>query len=108
METKKTPIELLKEFAPEFEQNQMNEKALLFDNEKYQAVPKQYKLLAGIAVAAALGSDTCVRMWTMQARKAGITTGEIVEAIMVARYMKQATVNDTVAGTLELISENKL
>ena len=82
METKKTPMELLKEFAPE--------------------------LLAGIAVAAALGSDTCVKMWVKQARDAGITTPEIVEAIMVARYMKQAVVNDTVANTLGLISENKL
>jgi len=108
MDTKKTPMELLKEFAPEFAQHQMNDKALLFENEKYQAVPKKYKLLAGIAVAAALGSDTCVKMWTKQAREAGITTGEIVEAIMVARYMKQATVNDTVAGTLELILENKM
>ncbi len=108
METKKTPMELLKEFAPEFAQHQMNDKALLFENEKYQAVPKKYKLLAGIAVAAALGSDTCVKMWVKQARDAGITTPEIVEAIMVARYMKQAVVNDTVANTLSLISENKL
>lgn len=101
-------MELLKEFAPEFAQHQMNDKALLFEHEKYQAVPKKYKLLAGIAVAAALGSDTCVRMWVKQARDAGITTKEIVESVMVARYMKQAVVNDTVANTLALISENKL
>jgi len=108
METKKTTMELLKEFAPEFAQNQMNDKALLFENEKYQSVPKKYKLLAGIAAAAALESDTCVRMWVKQAKDAGITNGEIVEAIMVARYMKQAVVNDTVANTLALLSENKL
>jgi len=108
METIKTPMELLKEFAPEFAQHQMNDKALLFEHEKYQAVPKKYKLLAGIAVAAALGSDTCVRMWVKQARDTGITTEEIVESVMVARYMKQAVVNDTVANTLALISENKL
>lgn len=108
METKKTPMELLKEFAPEFAQHQMNDKALLFEKEKYQAVPKKYKLLAGIAVAAALGSDTCVRMWVKQARDAGISTEEIVESFMVARYMKQAVVNDTIANTLALISENKL
>jgi len=40
-------MELLKEFAPEFAQHQMNDKALLFENEKYQAVPEKYKLLAG-------------------------------------------------------------
>lgn len=108
METKKTPMELLKEFAPEFAQHQMNDKALLFENEKYQTVPKKYKLLAGIATAAALGSDTCVRMWVKQAKDAGITNPEIIEAITVARYMKQAVVNDTVANTLNLLSENKL
>jgi alkylhydroperoxidase/carboxymuconolactone decarboxylase family protein YurZ len=108
METKKTPMELLKEFAPEFAKHQMDDKALLFENEKYQTVPKKYKLLAGIAAAAALGSDTCVRMWVKQSKDAGITNDEIIEAIMVARYMKQAVVNDTVANTLALLSENKL
>lgn len=44
METKKTPMELMKEFAPEFPQYQMNDKTLLFENEKYQADPKKYKL----------------------------------------------------------------
>jgi len=31
----KTPMELLKEVAPEFAQNQLEEKALLFDHERY-------------------------------------------------------------------------
>ncbi len=35
---KKSPMELLKQFAPEFEENQMQEKALIFENEKYQKV----------------------------------------------------------------------
>jgi len=108
MENKKSPMELLKEFAPEFAKNQMDAKALLFENEKYQAVPKKYKLLAGIAAAAVLNSDTCVRMWVKQAKEAGITNQEITEAIMVARYMKQAVVNDTVANTFALLSEDKI
>lgn len=45
----KTPMELLKDFAPEFAKNQMDEKALLFENESYQSVPNKYKLLIGIA-----------------------------------------------------------
>jgi AhpD family alkylhydroperoxidase len=108
MENQKTPMDLLNEFAPEFAKHQLDDKALLFENEKYQAVPKKYKLLAGIAAAAVLGSDTCVRMWVAQAKSAGITNQEITEAIMVARYMKQAVVNDTVANTLQLLSDNKL
>ena len=108
MENRKNPMDLLKEFAPEFAQQQMDGKALLFENEKYQAVPQKYKLLAGIAAAAVLNSDTCTRMWVKQAKAAGVTNQEITEAIMVARYMKQAVVNDTVANTLQLLSEDKL
>ncbi len=104
----KSPMELLKHFAPEFAENQMQEKSLIFDNAKYQNVPKKYKMLIGIGVAAALGSDTCTQMWTNMAKQSGITNEEIVEAMQVARYMKQATVNDTIANSLNLIEgENK-
>jgi len=103
----KTPMELLKHFAPEFADNQMQEKSLIFENEKYQKVPNKYKMLIGIGVATALGSDTCTQMWTKMAKQNGVTNGEIVEAINVARYMKQATVNDTVANSLKTLDENK-
>jgi AhpD family alkylhydroperoxidase len=98
-----TPMELLKHFAPEFADNQMQEKALIFENEKYQKVPNKYKMLVGIGVAAALGSDTCTQMWTKMAKQNKVTDEEIVEAINVARYMKQATVNDTVANSLRIL-----
>jgi hypothetical protein len=42
----KTPMELLKQFAPEFAENQMEEKSHIFENEKYQKVPNKYKMLA--------------------------------------------------------------
>jgi alkylhydroperoxidase/carboxymuconolactone decarboxylase family protein YurZ len=103
----KSPMELLKQFAPEFGQNQMQEKALIFDNEKYQKVPSKYKMLVGIGVAAALGSDTCTQMWTNMAKQNGATTEEIIEAMQVARYMKQATVNDTIANSLRILEGEK-
>ena len=99
----KTPMELLKRFAPEFAENQMQEKSLIFENEKYQKVPNKYKMLSGIGVAAALGSDTCTQMWTKMAKQNGVTNEEIVEAMNVARYMKQATVNDTIANLLRIL-----
>jgi AhpD family alkylhydroperoxidase len=99
----KTPMELLKQFAPEFAQNQMDEKALIFENEKFQKVPNKYKILVGIGVASALGSDTCTQMWTKMAVQNGVTNEEIVEAMNVARYMKQATVNDTIANSLRIL-----
>ena len=103
----KTPMELLKEFAPEFAQNQMDEKAILFEHPNYQAVPAKYKMLIGIAAAAISGSDTCTQMWVKMAIDKGVTNAEITEAIMVARYMKQATVNDTVSNALRLLSTDK-
>lgn len=96
----KTPMELLQEFAPEFAKNQMDEKGLLFEHENYQAIPAKYKLLIGIAAAAIAGSDTCTQMWVKMAKEKGVSSQEITEAIMVARYMKQATVNDTVSNAL--------
>jgi AhpD family alkylhydroperoxidase len=99
----KSPMELLKDFAPEFAQNQMDEKALLFEHARYQAVPAKYKLLIGIASAAIVGSDTCTQMWVKMAKDQGVTNEEIIEAIMVARYMKQATVNDTASNALRFL-----
>ena len=104
---KKTPMELLKHFAPEFAENQMQEKSLIFESEKYKKVPGKYKMLIGIAVAAGLGSDTCTQMWTNMAKQNGITNEEIVEAMQVARYMKQATVNDTIANSLRILEGEK-
>ena len=98
------PMDLVKHFAPEFAENQMQEKSLLFENDKYQKVPNKYKILVGMGVAAVLGSDTCTQMWTKMAKQNGITNEEIVEEMNVARYMKQATVNDTVANSLQLLS----
>ena len=103
----KTPMELLKEFAPEFAQNQMDEKALLFEHPGYQTVPAKYKLLIGIAAAAISGSDTCTQMWVKMAKDKGVTNEEIIEAIMVARYMKQATVNDTTSNAFRVLSTDQ-
>lgn len=100
----KTPMELLKDFAPEFAKNQMEEKALLFENPNYQSIPAKYKLLIGIASAAIVGSDTCTQMWVKMAKEQGVSKAEITEAVMVARYMKQATVNDTVSNAFRYLS----
>jgi alkylhydroperoxidase/carboxymuconolactone decarboxylase family protein YurZ len=100
-------MELLKEFAPEFAAHQMQEKTLFMESEKYQAVPGKYKLLVGIAAAAVLMSDTCTQMWTRMAKANGVTDAEIVEAMMVARYMKQATVNDAIANSLQMLKINQ-
>lgn len=100
-------MDLLKQIAPDFAQNQFEHRALLFESPQYQSVPLKYKLLAGIAVATALGSVTCTEMWTRMAIQQSVTSAEINEAILVARYMKMATVNDTASSTLELLLSQK-
>jgi len=75
------------------------------ENPELQALPAKYKLLVGIGVAAALQSSTCTVMWSKLARQAGATQAEIAEAILVARLMKMATVNDSAADALAWLDE---
>lgn len=103
----KNPMELLTDFAPEFAANQLEAKKLLFESERYQAIPNKYKILAGIAVAAALGSELCTEMWTKMGLKQGVSAKEISEILQVARYMKMAVVNDTIKSTYVMLSELK-
>ena len=39
------------------------------------------------------------------AKQTGVNNEEILEAMQVARYMKQATVNDTLANSLKFLLE---
>ena len=93
----KSPMEIQRAAAPEGAKTYLDHKSAVMENPELQAVPTKYKLLIGIGVAASLQSSTCTVMWTKQARQAGATDAEIVEAILVARLMKMATVNDTAA-----------
>jgi len=46
-------------------------------------------------------------MWTNMAKQNGVSNEEIVETMNVARYMKQATVNDTIANSLKILEGEK-
>ena len=99
-QTRATPMDILRAVSPEGAKTYMDHRAATMDNSALQAVPAKYKLLIGIGVAASLQSSTCTLMWTKQARQAGVSDAEIAEAILVARLMKMATVNDTAADAL--------
>jgi AhpD family alkylhydroperoxidase len=98
--TPPTPMDILRAISPEGAKTYMDHRSATMDNPALQAVPLKYKLLIGIGVAASLQSSTCTLMWTKQARQAGVSDAEIAEAILVARLMKMATVNDTAADAL--------
>jgi len=99
-QTLPTPMDILRAVSPEGAKAYMDHRAATMDNPALQTVPLKYKLLIGIGVAASLQSSTCTLMWTKQARQAGVSDAEIAEAILVARLMKMATVNDTAADAL--------
>jgi len=97
---KPTPMEVLKAVSPDGAKTYMEHRAAIMDDPRFQALPLRTKLLVGIGVAAALQSSTCTLMWTKLAVEEGISEAEIVEAILVSRLMKMATVNDTAADAL--------
>ena len=96
----RTPMDILGAVSPEGARTYMEHRAAVMDNPALGALATKDKLLIGIGVAAALQSSTCTLMWTRQAKAAGATDAEISEAILVARLMKAATVNDTAADAL--------
>ena len=102
---KKEPMELLKQFASEFAENQGAQKKMLFENKNYSSIPNKYKYLIGIAAGAAMNSSTCTKKWTKMALENGISNDEIVEAMMIARLLKQGGVNDTISETLSYLDE---
>jgi len=103
--TKPTPMELLKTVSPAGAKTYMDHRAAIMDDPRFQALPLKVKLLVGIGVAAALQSSTCTLMWTKQAKEQGASEAEIVEAILVSRLMKMATVNDTAADAFAWLKD---
>jgi AhpD family alkylhydroperoxidase len=100
------PMELMKALSPEGTSTYMDHRARIMENPLFQSLSTTQKLLIGIGVASALQSSTCTLMWTKQAKKAGVSTDEIMEAILVARLMKMATVNDTAAEAMQWLQSD--
>jgi len=66
-------------------------------------IPPKYKLLVSIAISAALGSENCTETYTRVARNKGITPEEIMEAILVARFISATTVVNTASSTMQFL-----
>jgi AhpD family alkylhydroperoxidase len=100
------PMEILQRVSPAGARTYLEHRAAIMENPDLAALPTKVKLLVGIGVASALQSERCTLMWTKQARAAGVSDAEIVEAILTARLMKAATVNDTAATALEWLQNS--
>jgi len=103
--TAASPMQILRMAAPEGARTYLEHRSSIMENPELQALPLKEKLLIGIGVAAALQSTTCTVQWTQQAINAGASKEEIIEAILVSRLMKAATVNDTAAEALAWLHE---
>ncbi len=97
----RTPMDSMREVSRAAAATYLAHRDAVMDNPELAALPRPTKLLIGIGVASALQSSQCTLMWTKLARAAGVSEAEIAEAIVVARLMKAATVNDTAQAAFE-------
>jgi AhpD family alkylhydroperoxidase len=71
------------------------------------AIPPKYKALIAFSVGVALDSQTCILNNAKQAKKAGATTGEIMEAFAVARFARSAPAMASAVPAMEWLLNNK-
>ena len=55
-------------------------------------IPPKYKLLISLAISAALGSKNCINTYTKVALNKGIKPEEIMEVLVLTRFVKGTTV----------------
>ena len=66
-------------------------------------IPPKYKLLMSLAISAALGAENCIETYTKVALRKGITPEEIMETIILTRFVKGTTVISSSTGAMQLI-----
>jgi len=91
--------------------SKLNEKAVFEHaaNKNYamsgEQLPPKYKLLMSIAISAALGSESCITQYTEVALRKGISKAEIVEALLLARFVKGTTVMSASTEAMRMLVE---
>jgi len=66
-------------------------------------LPAKYKLLISLAVSAALGSERCTKTYTQVAMNKGISKEEVMETLLVTRFVKATTVFSDATPAMELL-----
>ena len=93
--------------------SQINEKAVFehATNKKFamsgENIPKKYKILMGIAASAVMGSEKCINNYTQSALKNGVSKEEIVEALVLARFVKASSVFSASTDALKMVLNSK-
>lgn len=70
-------------------------------------IPPKYKALIALSVGVALDSSVCILNNTKQAKKAGATTEEIMEAFAIARFARSAPAMASAMPAFEWLVNNK-
>ncbi len=69
-------------------------------------IPPKYKLLMSLAISAALGVENCIDTYTKVALRKGISSEEILEAIVLARFVKGTTVISTSTNAMKMVVDS--
>jgi len=93
--------------------SQVNENAVFehVANRKFamsgEHIPQKYKILMSLTAAAAMGSEKCLNNYTNAAIKNGISKEEIVEALIITRFVKASSVMSSATEALRMLSNIK-
>ena len=97
------PMVLLSKLVPEMIPKQAEDRKFVMD---LPSIPPKYKHLILIAVAAAASSHLCTETFVKLAYRAGVSKGEIAEAIITARFALGSTVFASAVEGMEYLTSN--
>ena len=95
---------LMSKLIPEWIPQQAQERKFVMEDLKN--IPPKYKHLIMIAVAASVSSHLCTKTFVKIAKRAGVSKGEIGEAIIAARLALASTVFASAVEGLEYLARD--
>ncbi len=72
-----------------------------------EKIPPKYKLLMSLAISSALGVEKCIGTYTRVALRKGISEEEIIEAVLLASFVKGTTVLSTSTSAFRIIVDHR-
>jgi AhpD family alkylhydroperoxidase len=66
-------------------------------------IPPKYKILLSLAASAVMGAEKCINNYTQAAIKNGISKEEIVEALVLSRFVKASSVMSASTEALRML-----
>lgn len=69
-------------------------------------IPPKYKMLINLAAAAAMGAEKCINNYTNMALKSGVSKEEIVEALLLTRFVKASSVMSASTEALRMLANS--